>query len=104
MVGRTLSVLLVAGVIAACTAAMPVVTEADVERARAESPEVTMASLERGRTLYLARCASCHEAYHPATRTVVEWDEALVEMSDRARLKLGDRALVRDYLRVFATP
>jgi len=96
--------LVTAGVIVACTATLPLVTEADAERARADSPDATVASLDRGRSLYLGRCASCHEAYHPATRTIGEWDDALTVMADRARLKASDRGLVRDYLRVFAKP
>lgn len=90
--------------LAACGGALPVITDADVERAQRTSPTLTRAALERGRQLYFSRCGACHEASEPRQRTAVAWDEALAEMSVRARLEPSERALVRDYLHLFAAP
>lgn len=90
-------------VVAACSGAtLPLVTPADVERARATSPDTSAPELERGRALYASRCGQCHEPLHPRSRDAEGWDAALDEMAPRARLKSDDRRLVRAYLYLFA--
>ncbi len=100
--GKALRLLVLTALAGCSVATLPLVTEADVQRAQRDAPEVTQASLERGRSLYQTRCSSCHEPYHPQTRDAAEWELALHEMADRARLKPADRRLVMDYLRTFA--
>jgi ferredoxin len=53
--------------------------------------------LERGRTLYLSRCSSCHVPVAPQSIPVERWPKEVKEMSERARLG-ADEALVVKYL------
>ncbi|MFO0750544.1 MAG: hypothetical protein U1F43_33475 [Myxococcota bacterium] len=101
--GRWLGLLLAAAAVVACTTVtLPSITDADVERAREVSPEISRASLERGRSLYRTRCSTCHEPFLPVTRDAEAWTHVLAEMAPRARLDDGERALVFAYLATFA--
>lgn len=35
---------------------------------------------------YASRCASCHQAYEPSSRTAAQWEHDLGRMKDRAGL------------------
>jgi mono/diheme cytochrome c family protein len=91
---------LVGGVVlsSACASLAPRPTEVDVARAPTRSPAVTLADLQRGRTLYLGRCASCHQPFDPASRSADSWPGYVDKMMQRAHLSGNDAALVVDYL------
>ena len=90
--------LLLAALAACASSAVPHPTEAHLARARALWPDTTRASLERGRSLYVARCSGCHPLHPPATQPAARWVTVLDEMAPRARLTPTERDLVLRYL------
>lgn len=102
--GRVIGVVaVVCGLVAACET-LPAISDADVERARLTSPSATKASLQRGKSLYVSRCSSCHEPWAPETRDAATWSEEVDDMAQRAHLDVEGRQLVLDYLTAFASP
>ena len=97
--------LVAAGLAGACAGAtIPRVSDSDVERARTTTPEITRASLEHGRSLYLARCSSCHQAFAPGSRDEASWTFEVAEMRTLAGLDAEEEGLILSYLRTFARP
>ena len=78
-----------------CASALVVPT---VDEARAAG--VSLGELERGRALYAARCAGCHELHLPGERAPAEWPKIVREMRDNAGLTFEDSDLVARYLSV----
>ena len=87
-------------VVAACARRMPPrATAADAERTN-----VSLAELEQGRSLVVAKCGSrCHKPPMPGDHAASEWPHALDEMAPRAALTAQDRQLIEQYL-VAMTP
>jgi len=88
---------LVCGVTACGAGAAPEPRQADVVRIEDRFPGTTLAELEKGRSLYLSRCTSCHAPVAPASIPVERWPHEVSEMSERARLGT-DEPLVVKYL------
>jgi mono/diheme cytochrome c family protein len=65
-----------------CAAALPHATEADAVRVNGNFPGATVAQLEHGRTLYVERCAGCHQLREPASETPLAWPKLVAEMRD----------------------
>jgi hypothetical protein len=65
---------------------IPHVTPAQLAWASSKWPDAQMAELEKGRSLYVTRCGSCHAA--PAPAEVMEQKDAdmVREMAERAKL------------------
>ena len=84
--------------LAGCAAAIPRPTDADVSRAVSRRPQTTLAELERGRSLYLARCGSCHQPYQPGHLAPSAWPAQVDEMAERSKLGTADRELVLLFL------
>lgn len=93
----TVLVALAAGLAFGCASSLPVAGVADASRTGHRADE-----LNEGRTLYLTRCARCHEAYAPSTRTAAEWTTEVDEMSERAGLDDAESIRVARYLTAFA--
>lgn len=54
--------------------------------------------LERGRTIYITKCAKCHSP-EPVTRySATRWDGILKEMIDETKLDAPESAAVRAYV------
>jgi mono/diheme cytochrome c family protein len=54
---------------------------------------------DRGKTLYLSKCAKCHAFEKPADYEVTEWrDEIMPVMARKARLDPADSAAVLAYI------
>jgi cytochrome c5 len=102
MRGRWRSFLLAMGAVAAVTAcaarALPRATPADAERAQRRWPEATTADLDRGRSLYAARCSNCHQPVAPGSVAPVDWPTHVSEMKERASLNDAEATLVIRYL------
>lgn len=102
-----LATLLAGAILAACgSSALPEPTVADASRGSAHFPDLTLAELQQGRTLYASRCGSCHALKRPAELLPEQWQEEVSEMRSKNGVKLSDaeaRAIVR-YLAVAATP
>jgi mono/diheme cytochrome c family protein len=93
-----------AALVGACvsTGAVPRVGDPDVARAQVRDAAVTKASLERGRSLYLARCTSCHQAFSPGSRSLAEWQHEVEDMSARSGLDPNEQQLILGYLATFS--
>jgi cytochrome c5 len=90
--------LLVACVTLACAAALRHATPEDVARLTPRWPGTTLEDLERGRRLYVRRCAGCHVLPLPATRAPEDWPRLVDEMAARARLGAEERSDVVRFL------
>jgi mono/diheme cytochrome c family protein len=69
-------------VLIGCAAALPHATEADAARVSSSYPNATLPQLEHGRSLYVERCAGCHQLREPASETPLAWPGLVAEMRD----------------------
>lgn len=84
---------------------MPLPTAADASRGRTRFPDLSLAELSHGRTLYVSRCASCHVLKRPSELSPEQWQVEVDGMRGKNGVTLSDaeaRAIVR-YLTVAAT-
>ena len=89
---------------AACaTVQIPRPTEEDARRAAAARPGTSVAELDRGRALYVSRCASCHRLRDPRSERAESWPERVDEMRKRARLNAEEADLLVLYLMTMAS-
>ncbi len=96
--------LLVASFAVACARVqMPRPTELHAQSAQTRWPGVTVADLDRGRSLYVARCSSCHQPVPPTHIAPAEWPGHVQEMSERAHLDASEQRLVETYLVTMAS-
>jgi mono/diheme cytochrome c family protein len=65
-----------------CAAALPHATEADRARVTSRFPDATLPQLEHGRSLYVERCAGCHQLRDPGSETPLAWPHLVAEMRD----------------------
>ena len=65
-----------------CAVALPHATEADAARVSGTYPGTTRPELERGRALYVERCAGCHQLREPASQTPRAWPRLVTEMKN----------------------
>ena len=92
-IGGVLGVLGGLGGLAGCGASPPVATPSDAARVHIE-----LAELQRGRTLLVSKCSSCHRPPLPADQTVRAWPGKLGEMAERAHLDVAEQHLIEQYL------
>ena len=88
---------LLLSVVACGASATPAPVQADVARIENRFPGTTLAELEKGRSVYLSRCTSCHAPVAPRSISAERWPHEVREMSERARLG-EDESLVVRYL------
>lgn len=92
--------------LAACGgSAVPEPTAADASRGSAHFPDLTLAELHQGRSLYMSRCGSCHVLKRPTELLPEQWQVEVNEMRSKNGVKLNDaeaQAIVR-YLAIAAT-
>jgi mono/diheme cytochrome c family protein len=53
--------------------------------------------LDRGKALYLAKCAKCHELYKPSDYSDADWQKWMFKMKRKSKLNAADYQLVFDY-------
>lgn len=53
---------------------------------------------KEARKLYNLKCAKCHKFYDPADYTQLEWDEWMLKMSKKSKLKPAQHDLLSRYL------
>lgn len=97
------SIALVCALLAGCVSAIPVPTERDAEVGARMYPGLTLEELNRGRQLYISKCASCHTLFLPADRAPAQWPGLVEQMSERASLTLQSRAAIERYLTTAAS-
>jgi len=83
---------------AGCAAALPRPTSETVARAQGRWPDSTLEQLERGRAVFVQRCAGCHALPLPDSRSEPEWQKVLDEMADEAKLTPDERVLVERFI------
>jgi mono/diheme cytochrome c family protein len=64
--------------------------QADIAVAQKQRAAVTLEDLEQGRSLYLSRCGSCHQAVDPKSVAPSKWPHEVEEMRERAKLDADD--------------
>lgn len=69
-----------------CAAALRQPGVQDAQAAATRWPGTTLTDLERGRSLYVRRCSSCHTLHLPSERAAGEWPGLVEKMSRKARL------------------
>ena len=85
--------------VAACARIqMPTATPQDAQRASAQWPGTTVSQLNEGRSLYIARCSSCHQPVQPEALDPDEWPEQIDEMKARSKLDDAQATLIERYL------
>ncbi len=57
-----------------------------------------LASLQKGRVIYITRCAKCHSVEPVKKYTRSDWDNILPKMAVKTKLTTADDALVRAYV------
>jgi mono/diheme cytochrome c family protein len=87
-----------ASLAAACAAALRHASSEDAVRLAPQWPGTTVEDLERGRRLYVRRCAGCHTLVLPAAHPPEEWPRLLDSMSKKARLRLEEREDIQRFL------
>jgi hypothetical protein len=92
---RRLSLLIL---LAAGCAGLPHPTAGDLLRAKAHYPTATQASLEEGRSAFVADCSGCHALPLPQDHLAAEWPEVVTVMAERAHLSDADRELIEQFL------
>lgn len=85
-VTRALLAVLLSSVALACAAALRHATPEDVTLLAPRWPGTTLGDLERGRALFVRRCAGCHMLVLPESRAPEEWPGLVDGMAVRARL------------------
>lgn len=69
-----------------CAPIAPLVDPAMVARGRARDATIDAATLEQGRSIYVAKCASCHALPAPDAHPVERWPDLAHRMARRAKL------------------
>ncbi len=88
-----------AAALAGC-ATLPHPGPLDAERAVRRWPEVTLATLQAGRKMYVAKCSGCHSLRSPSSKPADTWPSALDEMEQDGDLTLtrSERLLIEQFL------
>ncbi len=95
--------LLAAGLLAwSCAAALRHPTSQDAAAASVRRPGTSLQDLERGRRLYVRRCAGCHTLVLPQAYGADDWPALVDAMAERARLDPGQKADVTRFLATLA--
>jgi len=98
------SVFLVALCLSGCgPGAIPEPTAADQARASERWPEVTLADLTAGRTLYVQKCSGCHSLYPPSFRAAEAWVPVVDKMASKFALEADQKETIARYLVVMST-
>jgi hypothetical protein len=67
-------------------------------QSRAGAAALSTKETEAARKLYNLKCAKCHKFYDPAGYTQSEWDEWMLKMSKKSKLKPAQHDLLSRYL------
>ncbi|HTQ04083.1 MAG TPA: hypothetical protein VMI54_09505 [Polyangiaceae bacterium] len=93
-----LAALLLALAGAACAAALPPPSAAEVSAVKSRDPAARAENLEHGHALYLGKCGSCHVLIEPARFAADDWPAKVERMLEEKRVHL-DTDEARDLVR-----
>lgn len=88
---------------ACATVYVPRPSLADAQRVAEQWPGTTVADLEQGRSLYLARCTRCHQPFEPREFPPEQWPREVTEMMKRSKLDATEAAGITRYLVTMST-
>jgi len=97
------SAAVLAVVLAACGPLAPPVLPQHVEWAQARWPNTTAMDLERGRSLYIAKCSGCHRPPKPSDYSPASWPAELAHMRKRAHLGPREQTWIEYYVVALAS-
>lgn len=86
-----------------CATAVVQPTREDVTWASGLWPETTLEDLQRGRTLYVGKCAGCHHLHRPDEYSADRWRTLVDEMRKEAKVSEEEGALILKYLSAAST-
>lgn len=100
---KILSILTIGGTLLIMANCTPKVASNVAEKEPVPTKAQVLASfsedqLNKGKTLYIDRCAKCHKLFPEDSRTPVQWNSILKKMIPKAKLNYDDGKLVRAYL------
>ena len=86
--------------VAGCTGALPEPEAAHVRALRARGEQVELGELERGRSLYVLRCSSCHALKEPHQLAPDAWVTAIrkMETEEGVVLERSEALAIERYL------
>lgn len=84
--------------LAACAAHLPRPTPTQAALAARRWPGTSLETLVQARTLYAAKCSSCHVPYHPGKFKRARWETTLDKMADRSHLTVNEQERILQYL------
>ena len=80
------------------TAAFLLMVVALLDSSPLHGGELTAVELKDARKLYVGKCAKCHKLYDPDGYTPEKWDEWMVKMNRKAKLKPEQAELLARYI------
>ena len=91
--------------LAACSAGLPHPNNQHLTAARQSEPNVSLADLDRGRSLYVQKCGSCHALRDPSSLPPEQWRHEIDEMESKqgVRLKSDEQQDIYRYLAAVST-
>ena len=75
-----LAALVLVGGATACEATLPQANAADAARVAARFGNPSLSELQQGRSLYLARCGTCHALRDPRSESAEAWSAQVRDM------------------------
>jgi cytochrome c5 len=84
---KKVPVVVLLGLLVSCSAKVFVPSEADASKMAPKYPGTTVASLNSGKVLYESKCAQCHEAKKPTSKTEEQWRKLVPDMVGLAKKK-----------------
>jgi hypothetical protein len=83
-----LTLIAVGTTLAACSAGLPHPNNQHLSVARQSKPNVSLADLDRGRSLYVQKCGSCHALRDPQSLPPDQWRHEIDEMESKQGVRL----------------
>ena len=97
LVGIALGIISV-GMWLGCASQVPHATPQQIEAALQNWPGIDAETLDRGRSVYVARCSGCHNLYPPVSIEAAKWPGIVDDMSERSGLSAGQKEDLLRYL------
>ncbi len=73
-------------------------------RGPAAATDTASDEMRKARKLYVAKCAKCHKLYDPKKYPDEEWQEWMVKMNRKAKLKPEQEEMLARYIATLRTP
>ena len=73
-------------------------SDADASRAAAKYPGASLASLQKGKTLYEENCGNCHGLKSPTAYNEEQWGKHVKRMAPKAKIDKPTEELILQYV------